>query len=205
MSYNTQTDETQAVSAILAKYHDKRANNAPPLGMNLLQAVQIQNGGYPLWMHKAGYKPVHVMNANQEAALANTGYARNYRKQEYPRSLYRRNMELIRVRVEGTKETEMVPRFTDFVETVVVDSAEAEAALLAKDASWSADVTNLPAVQGAPEEDPKITIARLQERLAAAEGKHEDDGEMTPQEKRKATLARKAEAERLAAEAAAAE
>lgn len=201
MGFTSQIEETNHVSALLAKYHDKRANNAPPLGINMLQAAAIQNGGYPLWMHKQGFEPVHVMNANQEAALATNGYVRNYRKQSYPRTLYRRNMEMIRVRVEGTKETELVPRFPDHIEPIIVANADAEGKLLAKQPEWRSDVADLPAIQGEPEEDPRITIARLQERLAAAEGKQADDGEMSPQEKRKATLARKA-AEAAALEAA---
>lgn len=197
MSFNnSQFEENEAVNSLLAKFHDKRANNAPPLGINLLEAQKIQNQGFPYWMHRSGFAPVHVMNQNQADAMAARGYVRNYTKQAYPTTLYRRNTEMVRQLIPGSTEYEMVYKHEGGVETLVVDSESAEEEARTKPTPWMCsdwfkNAADLPQVDDGPKEDPRVTIARLQERLRQAEGGEE---EMTPAQKRKATLAAKAAA-----------
>ena len=162
--------QSQEVRDLLAQFNDSRADNALPLGIDMIEQMRGKNNGYPRWMHKAGVEPVMVTNQPQEAALAGIGYSRHYRHQSYPCTLYRRNAATVKVRIGESKEYEDQPKFADFIETTVAKTAEDEERLKAARvpqgcSAWMNDVTALPELDEKPEESPEATIARLRGQI----------------------------------------
>lgn len=193
-------NEQQIVKDLLAQFYDKRANNAPPLGINLLEISKAQNGGYPLTLYHSIHKPVIVDNLQQEQAIAQRGYVRNYIRHNYPRTLYRRNMATVKQRIGESKDYEDIPKFPDFVETAVANDADHEKGLKgarvpALCSAWCVDCAHLPEMEDGPAEDKDAVIARLRGQLEGLQSGGEQlpvpRGAMSAAEKRKATIAAK--------------
>lgn len=185
--------EQEITRSILAELNDNRATNELPLGIDQLDLMRGKNGGYPRDMYHASHAPVRVTNKDQETAMAQRGYVRNYIKHAYPKMIFRRNLITIKQRIGDTKEYEDVPKFEDFTETRTVLSPEHEKASLAERAprgcsQWVADHADLPPISDETTGDKDATINRLQGKLEALEGKPEQR-EMNATEKRLATMA----------------
>lgn len=161
---------------LLAQFHDSRADNAMPLGIDMIEQMRGKNGGYPRFMYKDGVNAEMVTNKGQEQALAQLGYQRNYRHQAYPCTLYRRNMVMVNQRIGDSKEFEQVPKFTDNLETIVARDEDHELALKTsrtpKDCTdWVSNIADVPDVDHGPTQSAEATIAELRGRLQAMEAK----------------------------------
>lgn len=192
--------EQQIVKDLLAQFYDKRANNAPPLGINLIEIARAQNNGYPRFLYHQTHPPVNVDNELQENALAQRGYVRNYIRHAFPRTLYRRNLATVRQRIGESKDYEDIPKFPDFVETAVANNADHEKSLKgarvpALCSAWCDDCAHLPDLEDGPTEDKDATIARLRGQLEGLQSGGSTlpvpSGAMSAVEKRKATIAAK--------------
>lgn len=185
--------EQEITRDILAQLNDNRATNELPLGIDQLDLMRGKNGGYPRDMYHSSHAPVRVTNKDQEMAMVQRGYVRNYIKHAYPKMIFRRNLTTVKKRIGETKEYEDAPKFDDFVETRVVSSQEQERSALAERAprgcsQWVSDHADLPPISDETAGDKDATIYRLQGKIEALEGKPEQR-EMTPTEKRLATMA----------------
>lgn len=167
--------EQEITRNILAELNDNRATNQLPLGVDQIDLMRGKNGGYPRDMYHAIHAPIRVTNRDQETAMAQRGYTRNYIKHAYPKTIFRRNTQTIKQRIGETKEYEDVPKFTDFVETRVVLSAEHEKASLAERAprgcsAWTTEYASLPAVSDETAGDKDAELQRLRGKVEALEG-----------------------------------
>lgn len=164
--------EQAIVRDLLAQFYDSRADNTLPLGIDMIEQMRGKNGGYPRFLYKDKEQPVQVTNKQQEEALSARGYVRNYRHQAYPATLCRRNATTVKSRIGDSKDFEDLPKFPDFIETIVARDAVHEESLKAarvpKECSpWMNDVTALPDIEDGPSESPEETIARLRGQLEA--------------------------------------
>lgn len=127
-------------------------NNEPDLAINQLRQMVARNKGFPCHLYHPVLDPVVVINSAQKKALMAQGYVENYIHKDYPRMLFKRNMD---------------PKFEveEFIEKRVVKDAVAEKTLLAQ--GWANSPADCEPLAPEAEEDPKVTIARLQERLTA--------------------------------------
>lgn len=167
--------EQEITRDILNQLNDNRATNELPLGIDQLDLMRGKNGGYPRDMYHGSHPPVRVTNKDQEAAMSARGYVRNYIKHAYPKTIFRRNNLTIKQRIGETKEYEDVPKFTDFVETRVVLSAEHEKASLAERAprgcsAWMTEYAALPPISDETAGDKEAELQRLRGKVEALEG-----------------------------------
>ena len=170
--------EQDITREILAQLNDNRATNELPLGVDQIDLMRGKNGGYPRDMYHATHQPVRVTNRDQEAAMAQRGYVRNYIKHSYPKMIFRRNGTTIKQRIGDTKEFDEVAKFPDFVETRTVFSAEHEKASLAERpprlcSPWTTEYSQLPPIDDETARDKDAEIARLRGKLEAHEGQTE--------------------------------
>jgi hypothetical protein len=170
--------ERQIVKDLLAQFFDARANNATPLGVDMLEQMRGKNGGYPRFLYHSVHEPVQVTNKEQETALSQRGYVRDYRRHNYPRTLYRRNLNTVKTRILDSKEFEDVPKFPDFVETIVARTKEHEEEIANqrtpdKCSAWVDDMSLLPEIDSGPGESKDATIARLRGQLEALQSSGE--------------------------------
>jgi len=161
---------------LLAQFHDSRADNAMPLGIDMIEQMRGKNGGYPRFMYKDGVNAEMVTNKGQEQALAQLGYRRNYSHQAYPATLYRRNMTMVKQRIGDSKEFEDVPKFPDHLETIIARDEDHELALKTartpKDCTeWVSNVSEVPEVDYGPTQSPEATIAQLRGQIEALQAK----------------------------------
>jgi hypothetical protein len=145
---------------------DPRANNRPVLGVNQIETMRAQNGGYPRDLYHQHLAPVTVLSLDEEQAVSAKGYVRNYIHQAYPAMRYRRNYS---AKFEAAS----------FVETCTVSSKDEDAALgkqpvPANCGLWCANPNDLEPLPDAPAEDPNVTIARLEGQLAEARAASEN-------------------------------
>lgn len=167
--------EQEITRDILAQLNDNRATNELPLGIDQLDLMRGKNGGYPRDMYHPVHQPVRVTNREQEAAMSQRGYVRQYIKHAYPKTLFRRNTTTIKQRIGDTKEYEDVPKFEGFVETRVVPTAEYEKASLAERAPrgcspWVAEYAALPPISDETAGDKEAELQRLRGKVEALEG-----------------------------------
>jgi hypothetical protein len=167
--------EQEITRDILNQLNDNRATNQLPLGIDQLDLMRGKNGGYPRDMYHATHEPIRVTNRDQEAAMSQRGYVRNYIKHAYPKTIFRRNSQTVKQRIGDTKEFEDVAKFTDFVETRVVLSADHEKASLAERAprgcsAWMTEYAALPPVSDETAGDKDAELMRLRGKVEALEG-----------------------------------
>lgn len=185
------------VNAMLERLRkDPRTENPRVLVVLQERQMQARNGGYPVFMHHDTLSPQRVENERQEEALAQQGFRREYKHKSYPTWLHRRNMhprfaksqeEQIRMRAlspEAQKLEMAVVNEGDFIESVQVKDEAHEAKLMAQQPNalagigkWCHDVTEIDPISQGPEEDPLVTIARLQGQLAGLQGTEPESGE----------------------------
>lgn len=177
----------QDVTSLLAQIRkDPRTKNPRVLAIHQIEHMRTKNGGYPVDMHHADLASVTVRNEDEEAAVSERGFQRQFIFKHYPKHMFRRNMhpkfaksrdELARI-AGLTPEAQKVERATvgenDFIEERIVPDAAAEKKLLAEaptkfQGKWFAKITDIEPIKQGPEEDPEVTIARLKGELAGME------------------------------------
>ena len=132
----------------------KGTTDSIPLAHDINEMQRLKNKGFPLHMYHATLEPRIAINDAQKQLLAGKGYGLNYKHKDFPCMVFRRNMEL-KFKADS------------FVEARTV-ATEAERAKLS---DWVDSPAELEALPDAPIEDPRVIIARLEERLANVEQK----------------------------------
>lgn len=164
---------------------DPRTENPRVLTVLQERQMQARNGGYPIFMHHDSLSPVRVENEKEEMNLTEAGFRREYKHRSFPTWIHRRNMhpkfaksaqELIRLRglSPEAQRLEMAQvNDGDFIESVQVKDEvefakymkqpEQKAAGIGK---WHHEITDVEPLE-TPDEDPQLTIARMEGELAA--------------------------------------
>jgi hypothetical protein len=176
MAFNFQPTGQQTMSMREVDQFLQEARSAPRsknpivLGLNMLKMMRAKNNGYPKHMYHATYDMRVVTKEEEETALIQIGYSETYIARDYPKAMFRRNMA-----------AKFEPKFdlatgvqlaASWVEEIVVRNEQQEKELrLMKphqgQSIWFDKITDLPAIEEAPDEDPAVTIARLQGQLSA--------------------------------------
>jgi hypothetical protein len=145
-----------------------KANNDSVLAINQLNQMRAQNGGYPLDMYHATMDPIQVLNRDQETLLASKGFTRNFIPHNYPKHMYRRNME---ARYGPQKNTATGMLLAEpFVETRLVKSETEEKTLLVTKVPkgcgpWFGSITEIDPIPEGPDEDAELTAARQEGQI----------------------------------------
>lgn len=168
------------VEDVLAKYHnDSRVTKEPVLMSEILEMERLKNKGFPKWMHHAGLPSVEVTNKDQERGLMEKGYQVSYIHKEYPKFIFRRNTESTVIpacMIANVLIPERVAfKFAapDHIEERQIKNPAEEAKYRDMEVEqgctgWFDLVADIPKKKRANEEDPAVTIARLQGQLAGA-------------------------------------
>lgn len=170
---NAQQERQAEIDVLMKQYDNPKATNKPVLMINIIRQQLAKNEGLPKWMYHADLAPQHVRNDDQENALRGQGYGLNYVLQSYPAFVFRRNMD---PKFEKADPVSGAPG--DFIEMRQVKDEAALATLMQQRPPKTAIGTwgkyaDLPPAEDGPAEDPKVTIARLQGQLIAAQGGQE--------------------------------
>lgn len=183
---NTNQDVDSLLKQIRA---DPRASNPRVLAINQLRQMQAKNNGYPLHLYHASLLPAIVNNEEEESALAEHGYQRQYTHRNYPKFMFRRNMhpKFQKSAAEQARLQTLTPEARviemaslnehDYVEErLVKDEAEEKRIRAEKPKNnvtgpWVDALGKIEAFPDAPEEDPAITIANLRGQLQAQESR----------------------------------
>lgn len=157
-------DPQGEVERVLARFAQKGISNSnkPVLAINQAAMMKAQNGGFPKHLYHASLDPKVVLNEDQEMGLRELGYGDGYIRRDWPRFVFRRNMD---------------PKFKadDFVESRQVanqaslDRLERERRPDTAVGKWCFEYCDVPAIAEKALEDPQVTIARLQGQLAEVE------------------------------------
>lgn len=147
--------------------------NPKVLGINMVAMMRAKNMGYPVDMHHPTLEMRQAYKEEDESALAQAGYSRNFIKKEYPKVLFRRTADK-KFEPKIDPATKMVTN-NPFVEEVTAKSAEDEVRLRSMklkhgQSEWCERITDLPEMEDGPVEDPQVTIARLRGQLAGLGG-----------------------------------
>jgi hypothetical protein len=148
--------------------------NKPVLGIFLAAQMQAKRMGFPKHMYHATLAPRLALDEIEEEAYNNQGYTTQYIPREYPKFLYRRNMDP-RYEPHFDRATNILTN-EPYVEGREVKDEHAEKLLRtmkpkAGQSVWYtsvAEINDKEPIQDGPEEDPAVTIARLEGELAGA-------------------------------------
>jgi len=132
----------------------KGTTDSIPLAHDINEMQRLKNKGFPLHMYHATLEPRSAINDAQKQLLIGKGYGLNYKHKDYPCMIYRRNMQL-KFKADS------------FVESRKVETKEERTKL----SDWVNSPAELESLPDAPIEDPRVIIARLEERLANVEQK----------------------------------
>jgi hypothetical protein len=183
----TDRDVTQLLEQIR---RDPRTDNPRVLWINQNAQMKAKNGGYPIDMHHETYLPVQVFNEKEEDAMSQVGYRREYKHKDFPCAIYRRNghpkfhksteerQRIACLTIEAQRLEMATDNEGDYIETVTVkNQGELDKFMAqkpnkaAKIGSWHLKVTDIDPLDRDPEEDPAVTIARLQGEVDGMKGK----------------------------------
>lgn len=134
------------------------------LGINQLPIMRAKNNGYPVDMYHESMAMRQAFKEEEEMALSQQGYQRQYILKEYPKALFRRNMAA-QYEPQFDPSTKLQVN-NAFVEEMVCrdEKHERELRLMKPkpgQSEWFEKITDVPELEDGPLEDPKITIARL--------------------------------------------
>ena len=130
----------------------KGTSDSIPLAHDIAEMQRLKNKHFPMHMYHDTLEPRVAINGAQKDLLIGKGYGQNYKHKDFPCMVFRRNMEL---KFQGDA----------FVESRTVNTkAERD-----KLSDWVESPAELAPLPDAPVEDPRVVIARLEERLANAE------------------------------------
>lgn len=156
--------------------------NPRVLGINAIPLMRAKHNGYPVDMYHPTLAMRQAYKEEEEQALAQVGYQRQYIAKAYPKAMFRRSMA-----------PKFEPQFDaatgiqtnlGFVEEVHCRDAEHEKMLRAMhpkkgESAWFYRFVDIPTLDDGPFEDPAVTIARLQGQLAEARQMQPADDEDT--------------------------
>lgn len=188
----TDRDVTQLLEQIR---RDPRTTNPRVLWINQAAQMQAKKGGYPVDMYHEVHLPVKVMNEEEEDAMSQLGYRRQYSHREFPCYLHRRNahpkfhknpeekQRIMLLTLEAQRLEMATTNDGDYVESVHVrDEAQYEKLMAQKEQKaagigpWCVKVTDIEPLHEGPEEDTAVTIARLQGELEGLKAKAAEKG-----------------------------
>lgn len=146
------------------------------LGINQIPLMRAKNNGYPVDMFHESLEMRQAMREEEEMALANMGYQRQYIPKEYPKALFRRNMAP-KYEPQFDPSTNLQTN-NAFVEEVVCRDPKQEKTLRLMKvgpglSEWFEKITDIPELEDGPTEDPKVTIARMEGQIAGLQSEVE--------------------------------
>lgn len=138
------------------------------LGINQIPLMRAKNNGYPVDMYHPTLEMRQALKEEEEAALAEMGYQRQYIPKEYPKALFRRNMDA-KFEPQFDAATNQQTNHS-FVEERTARNADEEKALRKMkpkhgQSEWFEKITDLPELDDGPTEDPAVTIANLRGQI----------------------------------------
>jgi len=130
----------------------KQATNKTMLAVNVLAIQKGKNNGLPEHFYHDHLPPRIAYTEEQRDLLVKNGFSTTYRHREYPKMLYRRNMN---------------PRFEreDFVESRTINTKAEEEKLLA--AKWVTNPAQLEPLPDFADETPDVIRARSEGEIDA--------------------------------------
>lgn len=139
------------------------------LGINQIPLMRAKNNGYPIDMHHPTLEMRQALKEEEEMALVNMGYQRQYIPKEYPKALFRRNMApKYEPQFDPTTNLQVNNAFVE--EVVCRDETHEKTLRLMKvkpgQSEWCEKITDLPELEDGPQEDPAITIAHLRGQIS---------------------------------------
>lgn len=180
-----QHSDFERVKQIMNSLRPPTAGNPRILAIDQAPLIKAKNGGYPLFMYHPTLDPQYVTREDQQLELEKLGYGTVYIPRQYPKMLMRRNMD---PRFDSPQDKESDPKegytpakdHTPFVEFRVVADAQQEQRVLSERkpqkldretkqpyfvGEWKTKLDDVDPLPQGPEEDPAITIARLEGQL----------------------------------------
>lgn len=155
-----QTLTNEGVNELLRQIRsDPRKQNPRVLGINMLNQMRARQNGYPKDLYHQTLDPIMVFSEEEEAGMVQVGYQAQYTFRDYPKFIFRRNME-----------EKWAP--DGYVEARCVKGVAAE-----NDARkekqrhgvgpWYVNPAEIEPLPDAPIEDPALVIANLRGQLEA--------------------------------------
>ncbi len=150
-----------------------RGHNPRSLGIRTIEMMLAKNNGYPKPMYHQTLEVRYAMKEEEEISLSSLGYSTQYIAKQYPKALFRRNMEP-KYEPQFDPATNLQTNLAFVQEITCRDEKHERELRLMKpkkgQSDWFERITDVPAMDDAPDEDPKVTIARLQGELEAYRG-----------------------------------
>lgn len=155
-----------------------KTGNPTVLGVTQIRMMQAQKAGYPKDLYHEHLSAVHCLDEDEEKVYRQNGYVEyanaDWPSCKHPKMLFRRNFATIRVK--DTKGNFLKEEFKfmgpECIEDKTAMTPKEETELLNRKpevncSKWFGTVSELPALDEAPAEDPAVTIARLQGEIEA--------------------------------------
>jgi len=151
-----------------------RQENPQVLAINQVAMMRAKRNGYPVDMYHEKFEMRQAMKPEEEQALAQLGYQRQYIHKHYPKVLFRRNMD---AKFEPTFDEASGIQLTNaFVQQITVKDEKHEKEVRAMkpkagQSVWVNTLAELPPIEEGPAEDPAVTTARLEGEIAGLKSK----------------------------------
>lgn len=170
--------ETQVDELIQKARSAARRGNPVVLGVNQIKLMQAQKAGFPKDLYHEHLPTVHCLTEEEEKVYRENGFVEyqnaNWASTKHPKMLFRRNFTTRRiVNQQGIfiRDEFKFPAPECIEDKTAMTPAE-EVEILKRKAEvncsqWFATVADLPKLDEAPEEDPAVTIARLEGQVEA--------------------------------------
>ncbi len=179
-----QTVNQSEVDAFLKSARESTSQTNPQvLAINQVAMMKAKRNGYPVDMYHEKLEMRQALKVEEEQALSQLGYQRQYIPKAYPKVLHRRNMD---AKFEPTFDEGSGLQLTNsFVQSITVKDAKHEAEIRAMKPKpgisiWYETLAELPEIQDGPTEDPAIKLARQEGEIAGLRAKlAETDGKKT--------------------------
>lgn len=168
--YQEKREVTQEdIDKLIQKYAIEGMTNEPVFQYQQAATAKAMNLGYPKEMYHAQLEPRRAYNQQQVKALGEQGYrADQYIFRSWPSMYYRRNMAERFAEGNPTKgEPGDYIEQRKFTSQEALDEAQKQRRPRLVVSAWVKTLAELPELEEGPNEDPQVTIARLQGELAA--------------------------------------
>lgn len=144
---------------------ERKGDYRPVLAVNIAKAQVAANGGYPVHMYHETLLPRIALHADMEAALTGQGYHHDYKKQSFPRYLFKRNLGErfllpASIVVPAGTPTPAPNSSGDYVEFAIAHNESEEGKLLKR--GYMRDVGMIEPMPEELAEDPEIKSANLE-------------------------------------------
>ena len=175
-----QTLNQLEVDRFLKEARDSTGHENPRvLAINQIAMMRAKRNGYPVDMYHESFDMRQAFKPEEEQALSEMGYQRQYIHKLYPKVLHRRNMD---TKFEPVfDESGAFQMSNTFVQSITVRDAVHEKEMRAikpkqGQSIWYETLAELPAVEDGPAEDPNITMARQEGEIAGLKAKLAEKG-----------------------------